>query len=672
MRKTLSAGSLLRASVLLAAIPAVLTFAAQGQYTALSDAGADRAKLLERIQRLGPRERGALEQAFGPDLGPLLGNPRFDLDRFLAGASPPVSPLRDASARPRVTLQDGSPCYYRNQFFTRDVQATIDVQGPGDPPSPAPVDRYGNYDRSATQEAGVHTFTAECGPLRASGTLTMPTSSGVAQIPLVFANRAPILASLVAKVGTTIVSGAPRRSVVTLVANVSDPDGDALRFAWGVNAGSIGTVTGNTAQWTLPDSPGLAFAYVLVTDGKGAFREGSVTVSTDAGVVPAPSAAATATANPSDQVNAADHFLTFFSTRDMIKFFTKGADSRLGSCQYYVAIGAVESCGPAGEMLGTQLDFVRWKAKWGFGSTADFHATYANIRDLDLERDMHGISNNDGTAYYVCNYPHARGGQPDANLLNVRQAENLVACVAMEFSPSPGVSGGRPFTKFLVFGPAGQLLQSVNLDQRGEKFLPGVCVVCHGARADFVRFDEDGSTSPDLGARFLPFDLDNLAYAAGTGPLSRSEQEAQFRSLNLTLLKTNPVPALVELLNLWYPNPATSTFTSTIPPGWTGQETLYKTLVQKYCRTCHVAMSVDARGRDLAFPSVSEFNKFDFELARRACGLSAGIRRARWSMPNAKVTFDQFWNDDAAVSALERYLRDRGQFQGNDNSCTRP
>ena len=244
----------------------------------------------------------------------------------------------------------------------------------------------------------------------------MPTPNGESQLPLVFANRAPVLASLVAKAGTIVVAGAPRNSAVTLVANVTDPDGDKLHFTWAVNAGSIGAINDNTAEWILPDSPGIAFAYVLVTDGKGAFREGSTVISTDAGIVPAPPAGAAPAANPSDKVNAPDHFLTFFSTRDLFAFPAKNADSRQGACQYYVAIGAVQGCGPGGELVGTQLTFNGWKAKWGLDSpTAGFRVTYANIRDLDLERDMHGIANANGTAYYVCNYPHVREGQPDTS-----------------------------------------------------------------------------------------------------------------------------------------------------------------------------------------------------------------------------------------------------------------
>jgi hypothetical protein len=662
-----SVGELLRTVATLAVIGAAFTLCADAQPAASSEkAYAEQAKLFEQVQQLSRQERGALERAFGPEFWL---TPQLDLGRVLAGLNRAGSPLRDAAASPgpRVSLQDGSPCYYFNHFFERDLRATIEEQDPAGPGVPEPVDRYGTYS-GVILLGGTHTFTAKCGPMTTSVTLTTPGPSP----SLVFANRPPVLASLVAMVGTTVVAGAPRNSAVTLVANATDPDGDTLQFTWVVNAGSIGTIAGNTAQWILPNSPGLAFAYVLVTDRKGAVREGSTVVSTDAGIVPAPPAGAAPAPRPSDDVNAPDHFLTFFSVRDLLVFPAKNTDSRQGACQYYVAIGAVQACSPGGELVGTQLTFAAWKAKWGLDTpTAGFSAVYANIRDLDLERDMHGVTNANGTAYYVCNYPHVRDGQPDTNLLNVQRGENLVACVAMEHSPSPGVSAGQPFTKFLVFGPGGQLLPSVNLDQRGEKFLPGVCVVCHGARHGFTRFGEDGSMSPDLAAQFLPFDLGNFAYAASSGPLSRAGQEVQFRNLNLTLLKTDPRPALVNLLNVWYPNPATSPFTDdAVPPGWSGHETLYKTVLQKYCRTCHVAMAASG-GRDFAFPSFSDFDRFGFELATRACGTTGGIPRARWSMPNSKVTFDQFWNDSTAVAALQQYLRDGNHIQPEE-SCAKP
>jgi len=95
-------------------------------------------------------------------------------------------------------------------------------------------------------------------------------------------------------------------------------------------------------------------------------------------------------------------------------------------------------------------------------------------------------------------------------------------------------------------------------------------------------------------------------------------------------------------------------------------------VVQKYCRTCHVAVNfIDQFSGDLAFRRVSDFDEFGFELAHRACGTDGGEPRMRWSMPNSKVTFDQFWNDGAAVAALQQRLLDRGELQP-DEICEKP
>jgi hypothetical protein len=83
----------------------------------------------------------------------------------------------------------------------------------------------------------------------------------------------------------------------------------------------------------------------------------------------------------------------------------------------------------------------------------------------------------------------------DTAVANGVNNQNLVACVAMDYVVSPRVNGGKPFTRFLIFGPSGELLPSVNLDGRGEKFVPGACVACHGAIA------MQGNTRPTAAVR---------------------------------------------------------------------------------------------------------------------------------------------------------------------------
>ena len=122
-----------------------------------------------------------------------------------------------------------------------------------------------------------------------------------------------------------------------------------------------------------------------------------------------------------------------------------------------------------------------------------------------------------GIAFYVCNAPGPDGKSQteiDRVIEEGMDDKNKVACVAMEYTPVTGANGGQPFTKFFTFGPDETLLLSINLDGRGEKFMPGSCVACHGGSTYNGRFPEQATASPFLGARFLPFDTGNYLFSS--------------------------------------------------------------------------------------------------------------------------------------------------------------
>lgn len=613
----------------------------------------------------------------------------------------PHVPLITPYHEPRVSFANGVQCYYRSPFFDQDVravqsfptvfQALLFEDDFSGPVFTAKVARAGAYmhglpDPSST--VGSINLQIDCDGVK-TPFLVNPATDPTADITL------PVNATLVtlaARQGGATVTHAAPGSVVELVATPSA--GNVQSFLWAANEGSVKSLNAPTTQWKLPNGPGLHFAYVLISDSNGGRAEASVTVATD---VPAGNPPAPGPVNPaSAKLPNLDHFLTYFSTSDFTVYNTQGADSRLGSCQYYLALGVVAGCTPHGDLVGPKLTFKSWLHKWHFNTPGNHEAKalYQNLADLNLQRDMHALTNASGTASYVCNYP---GDDPSAVTLdNARHHQNLVACVAMEYSP--GVGGGAPFVKFITFGPGGELFQSVNLDGRGEKFMPGACVVCHGAFDDgnvgYGHYPENGSGNPNLSATFLPFDVENFAFANHNG-LRRPDQEPAFLALNKIVLDTNPNPAVVDVITLGYSSFASSVFLDDqVPLGWDistpipgaanglTPRNLYLGAIRPSCRTCHAAMA-PAAGLD--FRDFATFDGLGVAV-HRVCGTmdlpingqaSAGSPRKNYSMPNSKVTFDRFWSNTppppAGITRTQAQLfEDYSQATEGTATCQAP
>lgn len=391
----------------------------------------------------------------------------------------------------------------------------------------------------------------------------------------------------------------------------------------------------------------------------------------------------------------------------------KGLDSRLGGCKYYQAIGAVQGCGPNGELLGA-TNFQDWQKAVRIGKYAKrgvptFQASYINKVDLNLARVHQSITYGPNqTAAVVCNHLGASDffnptqADIDNAVLSAVANKNLVACVAMDYGISPGVNNNQPFTRFLIFGPSGQLLPSVNLDGRREKFVPGTCVVCHGGDHYAGKFPEDGSGFANVGGHFLPYDAGNFEFASKPG-LQRCDQENAIYHLNKNTLNAGPTVAEQELIQGWYSTSGTATCSSTVahvlnedyvPASWATQDpvavSFYKNVVARSCRTCHVAMIegfnfdhyaniAAATGGTDQLPGGS----YDFEVT--ACGpgdphnpdpvalQSTSTNFQRWyTMPNSLVTFNRFWlsyQNTVGLPDQATLLQQFAALDGNGGAC---
>jgi hypothetical protein len=386
-------------------------------------------------------------------------------------------------------------------------------------------------------------------------------------------------------------------------------------------------------------------------------------------------------------------FANVFLSRNRNHFLTqKGTDTQESACAYYRAIGAItERCSnletfgdgvyfdpPEGLPVGIKFDCAPlfdfgfkgdcrdWKEEHGFKTPGQVvHATYFNAGDLGLGRVMHAttFTKNPGTrdaetitAAYVCNFNSL------ASALEVGTGDTAgepgfettvpAACVAFDWSSK------RQFTRLYIFKPFARrqglpilfvLAGSAALDNAGEKWVPGLCSTCHASNSFHESPSEQfpaRADGGDIGIQWLPFDLDAFDYAP---QLSRNAQEAAFKRLNDLVGSTAPRPAVQELLEGWYPDkqpPQRSTF---VPDGWQPDSQFYRQVFKPFCRTCHVVQ----------FPGVADFREgLTGNPAALICEpwTSATATPLARKMPAAAVTFDQFWNNRAAVAVLSRFL----------------
>ncbi len=308
--------------------------------------------------------------------------------------------------------------------------------------------------------------------------------------------------------------------------------------------------------------------------------------------------------SPSDALPGGDRFLTY-----------KGRDTALSACMYYRSIGAVASCGADGQPAGA-ITFDDWKRARKLapytGANVEVRATYINRVDLNLVRRMVAtrVDAND-ISFYVCNHPGPltdNQAEVDQVVDTALRDQAQVACVAMENTVSPGANGNQPFTKFLTFAPDGRLLASINLDGRGEKYMPGACVACHGGGQYAGHFGERGEPSPMLGASFLPFDLGNYRFS-GNPQLTEAAQGDALRALNLLVRDTfgGAASATTRLIDGWYPTASSAMRKDYVPPLWNtavaDDRAFYLGVIARSCRTCHVAMKPTADWDSLRPPA---------------------------------------------------------------------
>jgi len=374
---------------------------------------------------------------------------------------------------------------------------------------------------------------------------------------------------------------------------------------------------------------------------------------------------------------------------------------------YYAAI----------DSLNDRDTLAKFKTKNGFGTSVagvkEVQVIFRDVRDLGYGRRMTvrftdpsagGYSAaNHKVAAYVENYqvvPFAGHDYTSLNLEAAVQADAKwhVGTNAIEYEVDPLTS--RPFTRFYTYAPNGVRLTTVNLDGRGQKAMPSVCINCHGGRADPLYTDRSGTprtrfpNGGNVRARLQPLKVDSLDFKS-SGPYIRANQEEALREINYAIfcahsLAQGEVPSGVdtcrppqgmpdgstgghdyqgaeaEMLKSWYSNGSIDTPGSTMadaylptgPGGITGwadtsvasrvvnpvslvqQQALYDNVVAPYCRVCHALRGTENAPQDeIDFLSYLKFENYADRIKVHVF--------ERGNMPLGLLIYNDFWESTA-------------------------
>lgn len=316
-------------------------------------------------------------------------------------------------------------------------------------------------------------------------------------------------------------------------------------------------------------------------------------------------------------------------------------------------------------------------------AVAETTAVYSNTVDLGFGREMHMVRDGANVAAYVSNYDALVYTGPGSGT-DVSKAQTAVqgfngliqpdATVAMEFSViEDDTPDGTPIStsdptrvvKFYVFDKDGNPADAANLDGLGARPVPQLCMVCHGGQIPNPAgstFTITGVPTPvfdsrdhvKLNAKFLPFDLRSLSYAApdsdAANPFNKLNQQTAFRLMN-EMVKVAPPPdptdpssTLIEdLYTAWYPGNAIPQLENAVVPLWSGNALhvdAYDQLVARSCRTCHITNPEP----NLRFEQPGSGASIGFDgnlgiIQLRVC--------KNHEMPHARRTHDLFWTSIA-------------------------
>ena len=171
--------------------------------------------------------------------------------------------------------------------------------------------------------------------------------------------------------------------------------------------------------------------------------------------------------------------------------------------------------------------FAQWKSVNGFSNGAEYRITFRDTLDLGYGRDIYAKNGLDGSfAFYAENYvvQLSEGDVFTYGALGLDAAlrtdeEFHISTNAIEYSPiDPNDPNSDKILKLFTFSPANsndiqKRATSIDLDGRGEKFMPTACLVCHGGSLYPLNTDGSFSKQSLRSAKFNSLDTDHFTFS---------------------------------------------------------------------------------------------------------------------------------------------------------------
>lgn len=299
--------------------------------------------------------------------------------------------------------------------------------------------------------------------------------------------------------------------------------------------------------------------------------------------------------------------------------------------QYYLAVD------PDNER--TTLD--AWKSKNGFDQGYDVHVIFRDSKDLGYGRDMYARKNDDGTlAFFVNNFVVSVGEGNPANYgpLNLYAATDQnfdyhLGSNAIEFSPQDeNDPSSEKILKFFTFTSKDEdqvqhRLNKANLDGRGIKHMPSICLTCHGGNLLPLNADNSFNLLSLKSAKLNQLEVNSFEFLS-SGLFSQSEQEPAIKLINQWVRDSYAEMGLRDATQVGFWDSSFveaianaryggQEFTldsyqqQTIPVGWQqtsfrpeGVENLYHQVIEPHCISCHSLRGYKAGDDDLVEPIV--------------------------------------------------------------------